>query len=231
MVIAIVLLLWVGGVGARLVHLQVYDHDWYEARALRQQERTVDVSATRGRVLDRRGRELARSIEARSVYATIAEIKDPGDAARRLARLLDVPQETLLERLTCDRTFVCLKRKVDVETADAVQKLGIDGIEFVGEMKRVYPKNELASHIIGFVGVDGDGFAGIEQTYDEQLRGRDGRAVLTTDARRRSSTPSRQRRRPATTCSSRSTSWRSIARNKSSPAASKRPAQTGVLRS
>lgn len=184
-VIAVVLLLWVCGVGARLVHLQVYQHEWYEARAVRQQERTVEVSATRGRLLDRRGRELARSVEARSVYATIADVKDPNDAARRLAKLLSTPEATLRDRLTSDRKFVCLERKVDLDTADAVAKLGIEGVEFVDEMKRVYPKRELASHVVGFVGVDGDGFAGIEKTYDERLRGKDGRAILTTDARRK----------------------------------------------
>jgi cell division protein FtsI/penicillin-binding protein 2 len=184
-VVATVLVLWAGGVGARLVHLQVYQHEWYEARAIRQQERTVEVSATRGRLLDRRGRELARSIEARSVYATVADVENVDDAAHRLAKILDTPEATLRERLTSDRKFVCLERKVDVETAEAVEKLGIKGIEFVSEMKRVYPKRELASHVVGFVGVDGDGFAGVEKTYDEQLRGQDGRAILTTDARRK----------------------------------------------
>ncbi len=183
--IAVVLLLWVGGVGARLVHLQVYSHEWLEARALRQQERTVEVSATRGRLLDRRGRELARSVEARSVYATVSEVKDPAGTARRLARLLDVPEATLRDRLTSDRQFVCLKRKLDVETAEEVAKLGIEGVEFVTEMKRVYPKGELASHVIGFCGVDGDGLGGVEKTYDERLRGRDGRAILAADARRK----------------------------------------------
>jgi cell division protein FtsI/penicillin-binding protein 2 len=184
-VIAAVLLVWTTGVGARLVHLQVYSHEWLEARALRQQERTVEVSATRGRILDRRGRELARSVEARSVYATVSEVANPADAAHRLSRLLDVPEATIRERLSSDRQFVCLKRKVDLETAEAVEKLGIEGIEFVTEMKRVYPKGELASHMIGFCGADGDGLGGLELTYDAKMRGRDGRAVLATDARRR----------------------------------------------
>jgi cell division protein FtsI/penicillin-binding protein 2 len=184
-VIAIILLLWIGGVGARLAHLQVYNHDWLEARALRQQERTVEVSATRGRILDCRGKELARSVEARSVYATIADVTDPAGAARRLAPILGEDEDTLLARLSSDRKFVCLKRKVDVETAEAVAALGISGVEFVGEMKRVYPKGELASHVLGYCGVDGDGLGGLELTLDEEMCGRDGRAILTTDARRK----------------------------------------------
>lgn len=185
-VIGVLLLLWVGGIGARLAHLQVYNHSWLAERALRQQERTVEVSATRGRLLDRNGRELARSVEARSVYATLSQIDDPEAAARRLAKLLDVPERTLVERLTSDRSFVCLKRKVEPETAEAVAALAIPGVEFVTEMKRVYPKGDLASHVLGYCGVDENGLAGVELTYDEQMRGRSGRVVLSTDARRRS---------------------------------------------
>ena len=115
--ISVVMVLWIGGLGARLVHLQVYEHDWLEERAIRQQERTVEVSPTRGRILDRKGRELARSIEADSIYATLSQIKDPGSVAHRLAPILDVPEKTLLDRLTCDRSFVCLKQSVDTTTS------------------------------------------------------------------------------------------------------------------
>ncbi len=183
-IIAVILLVWTCGVGARLVHLQVYNHEWFEARALRQQERTVEVAATRGRLLDRRGRELARSVEARSVYATVAEIKDPKGTAKRLSRILETPEATLLDRLTSDRQFVCLKRKVDIPIAEDIARLNIEGIEFVTEMKRVYPKGALASHVIGFCGVDGQGLGGLEKTFDEQMHGRDGRAILAADARR-----------------------------------------------
>ena len=153
-VIAVLLVLWIGGIGARLVHLQVYNQRWLSERALRQQERTVEVSATRGRLVDRNGRELARSVEARSVYATLAEVADKPGLARRLAKILDVPEKTLLERLTSDRQFVLLKRKVEPEIAAEVEKLGVAGIELVGEMKRNYPKGSLAAHVLGYCGVD-----------------------------------------------------------------------------
>lgn len=185
-VIAVLLVLWIGGIGARLVHLQVYNHPWLAERALRQQERTVEVSATRGRLLDRNGRELARSVEAPSVYATLSEIADAKQTAAQLAKLLDVPEATLLERLTSDRAFVSLKRKVDPEIADAIAALAIPGIEFVPEKKRVYPKGTLASHVLGYCGVDENGLAGIELTFDAMMRGRNGRLVLSTDARRKS---------------------------------------------
>ncbi|MGB5036271.1 MAG: penicillin-binding protein 2, partial [Blastocatellia bacterium] len=184
-VIAAVLLIWGVGIGARLAHLQVVDHTWYVARAIRQQERTVEVSATRGRILDTNGRELARSIEARSVYATVSEIKDPASTARRLAALLEVDEKTLLDRLTSDRDFVCLKRKLDIEAAEKVAALEIDGIDFVTENKRVYPKGELASHVLGFCGVDENGLSGLELTFDDAMRGQNGRVVLATDARRK----------------------------------------------
>lgn len=184
-VIAAVLLVWGVGIGARLAHLQVVDHSWYVDRAIRQQERTVEVSATRGRILDVNGRELARSVEAKSVYATVNEITNPSETARRLAALLEVDEKTLLERLTSERDFVCLKRKLDVETAERVAELGIEGIDFVTENKRVYPKGELASHVLGFCGVDENGLSGLELVFDTQMRGQNGRVVLATDARRK----------------------------------------------
>jgi cell division protein FtsI/penicillin-binding protein 2 len=178
--------LWIGGIGTRLAHLQVYNADWLAERALRQQERTVEISATRGRLLDRNGRELACSVDAESVYATISKIKDPVDAARRLAKPLDIDEKTLLERLSSDRVFVCLKRKVDVEVAEKVEALAIEGVELVAEKKRAYPKGSLAAHVLGFCGVDENGLAGMELSYDELMKGRNGRVVLTTDARRKS---------------------------------------------
>lgn len=181
--VAVVLVLWVAGVGARLVHLQVLNSAWYQERAIRQQEYTVEVSPTRGRILDREGRELARSIEVKSVYATIAEIGDPAAVASKLAPVIDAPEAEILERLCSDRSFVLLKRKVEPEVSARVVALELPGIELVDEFKRVYPKRELASHILGYCGVDGDGLAGLELAYDELVRGKAGRVVLTRDAR------------------------------------------------
>jgi cell division protein FtsI (penicillin-binding protein 3) len=185
-IVASVLVLWVFGLGTRLVHLQVYSHEWLEARAARQQERIVTVSPTRGRILDREGREFARSVEVKSIYATNSEIKDPADVARRLAPILGVQEKTLHDRLTDpDRKFVCLKRKVDPSVSDAVAALNIEGIDFVGENKRIYPRHELAAQILGYCGVDENGLAGLELVYDKEVRGREGRVILASDARRR----------------------------------------------
>lgn len=184
--IAVVLVLWICGVGTRLVHLQVYEHGWLEERAVRQQERTVEVSATRGRILDREGRELARSVERDSIYATVASVKDPAAVAHRLAPVLDVPEATLLERLSStSRSFVCLKRKAEPEVSKAVEAMQLEGIELVGEMKRVYPGHALASQVLGYCGVDENGLAGIEQVFDKDIKGHEGRVVLSSDARRR----------------------------------------------
>lgn len=182
-VIAVLLLVWMLGIGARLVHLQVYQQEWLEAKALRQQDRSVDITAPRGRILDREGRELAQSVETRSIYANISKIADAGAVARTLSPLLDMPADDIVERLSLDRSFVLLKRKLDLDAAKQVEDLNIEGIEFVTEMKREYPKHQLASHVLGYCGVDGDGLAGIEHTLNSEMRGRDGRIVLSTDAR------------------------------------------------
>ncbi len=181
---ALILALWGAVVVARLVQIQIAQGSRYRARAQRQQERRVEIPGQRGSILDREGRELAVSVEATSVYAIPNDVREPRRAAAALAPVLGMTDAEVLERLSSDRGFVWLRRKLPPESAGAVQRLKLPGIHFVNEPKRFYPKGRLASAVLGFVGTDGVGLAGLEHFYDSAIRGKPGELVALTDARR-----------------------------------------------
>jgi cell division protein FtsI (penicillin-binding protein 3) len=177
--------LWLSLLFGRLVELQIIGHDDLFRRAQRQQQRTLEVTPKRGVLYDRNGRELAVSIGVDSVFAVPAEVTDPLLVARRLAPVLGQEATAVEDRLRSDRSFVWLKRKLDAAEAERVRALKLDGIYFQREYKRFYPKRELAAHVLGFVGIDENGLAGIEYGLDDVIRGQPQRLVLTADGRRR----------------------------------------------
>ncbi len=181
-VISIGFLFWAVIIGLRLVHYQVFKHQEMIALAERQQQRTIKTSPKRGAILDTKGRELACSLEVTSIYVAPSEIKTPAEIAPPLAKILDLNLETVLARLTSRRVLVSLKRKVSEKEANEVKALNLPGIHFVTETKRFYPKDELAASVLGFVGLDDDGFAGVERQYDRHIQGRDGYVFVEADA-------------------------------------------------
>ena len=172
---------------ARLVQIQLVRHKDYVQRAARQQERTIDLSPVRGSILDARGRVLAESISAESVAADPQAIVDPKATARALASIpglgIDDPRE-LTQRLSGSGGFAWVARQLPMGVADEVRKKKLPGIYFIEDHRRSYPRGSLAANVIGYVGLDGDGLAGIEQSFDDQVRGRKGRVTLLRDARR-----------------------------------------------
>jgi cell division protein FtsI (penicillin-binding protein 3) len=182
-IIQVLVIFWVMVIGYRLVKLQVKDHESLRARAERQQQAAIDLSPMRGIVYDRNGSELARSVEAKSLYASPAEIKDAGTVADRLADLLDVDRDALYKRLTSKNlVLVAVKRKLTDKEAAQVDALKITGLRFVNEMKRYYVAGQTAAHVLGFVDSEERGQGGLEQAYDKQIRGQGGRLVLDVDA-------------------------------------------------
>ncbi len=181
---ALMLALWGAVVVARLVQIQIADGSRYRARAQRQQERRIEIPGQRGSILDREGRELAVSVETMSVYAIPDDVRGRREAAAALAPVLGLGSGEILEKLSSDRGFVWLRRQLDPDVAVAVQALKLPGIHFVAEPKRFYPKGRLASAVLGFVGTDGVGLAGLEHFYDATVKGKPGELVALTDARR-----------------------------------------------
>jgi cell division protein FtsI (penicillin-binding protein 3) len=167
-----------GGVAARLVVLQVRDAEIYEALAHDQRVRRVRLAPERGTIYDRGMHELALSLPARAVYATPRLVRDPRATAERLAAILGLRAPALHRALTADTSFSYLARRVDLTVATRVEALDLPGIGFLDEPKRYYPGGDLASQVLGFVGVDGGGLAGLELQYQDLLSGRPGSLVV-----------------------------------------------------
>jgi cell division protein FtsI (penicillin-binding protein 3) len=176
---------WAVVIFARLVYLQVVRRDFFEEKARAQQQRTLQVRASRGFLLDRRGRELAVTVPVDSICAMPAEIGDPASTARILARILGVPRQQLENKFAVRRGFCWVARLVEPDLAERVRALNLRGVYFQKESKRYYPKGTTAAHLIGVVGLDQDGLAGLEQAREEELRGQPGTVVLSADARQK----------------------------------------------
>jgi cell division protein FtsI (penicillin-binding protein 3) len=188
LVCAALLAVWTVGIEARLLYLQVVQHGEMMARADRQQLKTIKLPPKRGEIVDRTGRVLAYSVDADTIAADPSNIDDPDSIAQLVCDELDgcspEQQQLMAERLRGKGQFAYLARWVSPEEARRVKKLDLQGVLFFRESKRYYPKKELAAHVLGYVGVDNKGLAGLESTFDERISGREGRLLLQTDARR-----------------------------------------------
>ncbi len=179
---------WAGAVEVRLVILQVVRHDQMVDIAERQQMQTRTLSAKRGDIVDRKGRVLATSVDADTIYAVPSAIGDEADVVRRLCVALGdctaKERQEILDRLKRQRNFTYIRRQVPQDVAAKVAAMNLEGIGFIKESHREYPNNEMAAHVLGFVGIDSKGLNGLESAYDSQIRGKDGQVLVQTDARR-----------------------------------------------
>lgn len=189
--LAAILVLWVGIIAARLVWLQVFQHAEYASRELRQQQRTFQIAPRRGVLYDRNLRELAMTGLVDSIYAVPSEIHDKAAMARKLAAIVHVdPRDRYTAasqidaRLKASRNFAWVARKVDTDVATRVRALDLKGVYFQKEFKRSYPDNDLAAQILGYVSLDDNGLGGLEYRYDSILHGTPGRVLTAVDARR-----------------------------------------------
>ncbi len=180
---------WLALISARLVWVQIVRYPDYMARAAKQQDRTIEVAPKRGVIYDRNGNPLAMTIEVPSIFAVPIEI--PGEAkantARILANILKLDERDLQHRFENPsyKNFTWVARKIDADTAERIRKMNLRGIAFMKESKRFYPKHELAAQIMGGVGLDDKGVAGIELEEDEALHGIEGKMLVSMDAKRR----------------------------------------------
>ena len=193
MVAAGVLACWVFAIEARLVMLQVVQYDELSLRAERQQSETQKTPGKRGEIHDRKGRLLAYSVDADTIYAVPTEISDPAKMAALLCAAIDEctgkDRDQLRERLSRKRrsggltSFQYVKRRATPIEAKRIAALELKGIGFMKESKRFYPNRELAAHLLGYVGTDNAGLHGLEATFDKTVRGREGTMLVQTDAR------------------------------------------------
>jgi len=126
----------------------------------------------RGLISDRNGYILSMSIKSYSLFVNPEKIIAPAKTARILAEVLELPEKTILERITRKKRFVWIKRKISDEKAAKLKAMKIPGAGFKKEFRRVFPNGSLGANILGFVGIDNRGIEGIEYLYDDRLTGR-----------------------------------------------------------
>ncbi len=188
MVLAAILMV---GCGARLVMLERKDGPDLRAQAAREETANVTIPAQRGVILDARGRTLAGSDRRPSVFLDPRSTRDARFLAASVGPVLEIPPEEI-ERTIRDNPesgFVWLKRRVTEAQAETIERLKQDrrlaGLGVTRESVRVYPYGTAAAALIGFVGVDQQGLAGIELALNDELVGREGRRTSTVDRDRR----------------------------------------------
>jgi cell division protein FtsI (penicillin-binding protein 3) len=147
-------------------------------RAADQRLRTFVLPADRGEILDANGRRLALSMPATDVYADPRYVDDPWDTATQLAPILDQRVGALVETLSMDTTFVYLGRQLAPAVTERIADLALPGIGFLDVTERFYPAGPVGGQVVGFVGVDGEGLAGLELQYQDLLAGTPGKRTV-----------------------------------------------------
>ncbi|MEE2987723.1 MAG: penicillin-binding protein 2 [Nitrospinota bacterium] len=173
------------GLVARLFYLQILQHDELVAQSAKQYLKTANIFYGRGIIYDRNKGELASNIEVESVYVTPQEILEKKQTARTLATVLRLKYSTVYKKLSTAKTFVWIKRKCPPSETEFLRRKNLPGVGFISEHQRFYPKRQLASSVIGFVGLDNQGLAGVEHHYRSRLKGATVRTVMEKDARGR----------------------------------------------
>lgn len=185
LVAAVVFGVWTVGIEARLIYLQVIDHEQLVYRANQQKDRTLTLVPKRGEIVDRNGQVLAYSVDADTIYAVPSQIENPTDIAKALCdaldACLDADQARLTNLLSGTSHFAYVKRLASLDEARRVAALNLQGVGFLQVNRRYYPNRELASHLLGYVGIDNQGLSGVESTYDEDIRGTPGQVLIQID--------------------------------------------------
>ena len=180
-------------VGIKLIKIQFFDREILESLGKRQLDKTITIRARRGNIHDNSGEILAINLKSPSLYADTSKIKDKLFTSKNLSLILKVPESILQKKISRLNKYVLLGRKLDPEQKEKIKKLNISGLNFEIESKRFYPRRELASSLLGFVGVDNIGLYGVEQSMNRYLEGSTRRILIQRDAKRRriNSNPSR----------------------------------------
>ena len=180
----------------KLYQLQIVRHEELQDKALSQQTRSTEISASRGTIYDRGGNILAISATAETIFLSPLELEKElakeetawtaQFLAENLGRILEINPESILQKM--ERTYSqyeVLKLRADEDVANEVRTFlkenKVHGVYLVTDSKRYYPYSTLASHIVGFVGTDNTGLYGLEARYEEKLEGQTGLVVTARD--------------------------------------------------
>ena len=171
--------------------------DELQIMAIEQQTKDKTINSKRGIIYDRNGKILAQSSSVELVSVSpreIAEAKNADFVADSLSKILDLDRETVYKKITKESSYEIIKRRVEKEAAEAIRALmsyeeeegktvnKLKGVHLSEDTKRYYPYGSLAAQVIGFVGTDNQGLAGVELSFDNYLKGIPGRVITAKNA-------------------------------------------------
>ncbi len=177
MALAFGLLVW------QSVERQVFETAFLQEQGERRYLRVMQVDASRGMITDRNGEPLAISTPVKSVTANPHQLQGDSQTIGALATTLDLDPDRLRRQLSSDRGFVYLKRRINPDLAEQVQKLDLEGIDLQPEYRRFYPSGEVTAHMVGFTDIDDQGQEGLELLYNDWLSGTPGSKRVIKDGK------------------------------------------------
>ncbi len=180
-VVVLILLFLIG----RVAHIQLNRGYELQEKAFEQQTRDRLIKANRGTIYDRNMNELATTRTVASISVVNSQVEEPEVVAKKLSDILELDYDYVLEKVNKKVALERIKTKVDRDIANQIRDLDLAGVKIDEDILRVYPYNNLLSHVMGFVGRDNQGIIGLEARYDKYLSGEQGKIMTETDARGR----------------------------------------------
>lgn len=171
---------------ARVFYIQVFKYNKLNNLAESLWSRNLPITADRGVITDRNGKELATNITTTSLVLIPNQIKNKDEVSKKLADILGVSKEDMDKHVNKKTSMERVHpegRQLNYETAEKIRDLNYDGVYLVKESKRYYPYGSLLSHVLGYVGIDNQGLSGIELEYDKYLTGSDGAIKYFSDGK------------------------------------------------
>lgn len=171
------------GLTGRLIYLMIFDAQYYQQKAKSLHEREREIKAARGEIIDRNGTVLATNKTVCTISVIHSQMKDPERVIQELSQILGMEEEEVRKRVEKVSSMERIKTNVEKEIGDEIRNLELDGVKVDEDFKRYYPYDELASKVLGFTGGDNQGIIGLEVRYEDELKGKNGTILTTTDAR------------------------------------------------
>jgi len=166
----------------RLYQIQIVEGSKLSELARREHFFSYVLNGQRGVIFDRNLKKLAVNVDSKSLFAMPYKVDNPDEMAKTLSDKLDLKYQDIRTLLEKEKYFVWIKRKLSQESYDEIQKMELEGLDFVTESTRYYPKESLAANLLGFVGIDNQGLEGLEMYFDDDLKSMSGLVVMERDA-------------------------------------------------
>ncbi|MDD4363179.1 MAG: penicillin-binding transpeptidase domain-containing protein, partial [Atribacterota bacterium] len=166
----------------RLFQIQIVEGSKLSELARKEHVVSYVLDGKRGAIFDRNMKRLAVNVDAQSLFAIPYKIENSDETAKVLAEKTGLKYQNIKDQLEKERYFVWIQRKLSSEKYQEIEELGLEGIDFVTESTRYYPKDFLAANLLGFVGIDNQGLEGLEMFFEKELESIPGLLVMERDA-------------------------------------------------